>query len=214
MSSVRADDLRTGVRLELLTVIWMVIEAAISLGAGIVAGSVLLIAFGLDSVIELVSGSVLLWRLSIELHDGEEDKAEQVEHTATWVIALTLGLLCVYVLVSSVLGLVTRASQQTSPVGIAVSLAAVIVMPYLAWRKRTVAQRIGSEALEGDAAESITCAYMAGTVLVGLVLNAIFGWWWAEYAAALAFLVWLGRETREAYQEAREGKREHSGAET
>jgi divalent metal cation (Fe/Co/Zn/Cd) transporter len=205
MATERADGLQTGVRLEVLTVVWMVIEATVSIGAGIVAGSLLLIAFGLDSVIELVSGSALLWRLSLEARGGQKEHAERVEHTALWVVAVTLGLLCVYVAASSVLGLATQAEPETSPVGIAVSLAAVLMMPYLAWRKRTVARQLGSEALEGDAAESITCAYMAGTVLVGLVLNALLGWWWAEYAAALVFLAWLGRETREAFQEARGG---------
>ncbi|HZU12642.1 MAG TPA: cation transporter [Chloroflexota bacterium] len=204
-AEARAADIRRGVHIEVVTVIWMVIEAAVSLGAGIVAGSILLTAFGLDSVIELISGSVLLWRLSIEAGSGDTERAERVEHVATWVVVVTLALLCVYVLVSSIYGLATHAKPESSPVGIAVSIAAVIVMPYLAFRKRTIAGRIDSEALEGDAAESITCAYMAGTVLVGLALNALFGWWWAEDIAALVFLFWLGRETWEAFEEARKG---------
>lgn len=205
MSAARVDELRAGVRIEVITVIWMVIEAAVSLGAGIVAGSILLTAFGLDSVIELISGSVLLWRLSVESWGGEAERVERVERIATWVVAVTLALLCIYVLVSSVYGLATHARPENSPVGIAVSIAAVVVMPYLAFRKRRIAERVESEALEGDAAESITCAYMAGTVLVGLVLNALFHWWWAEDVAALVFLFWLGRETWEAFEEVREG---------
>lgn len=204
MAAARADDLRTGMRLEVVTVIWMVVEAAVSLGAGIVAGSILLVAFGLDSVIELVSGSVLLWRLSIEVHGGDEERAERVERRAGWIVAVTLGLLCAYVLATALVGLAMHVQPDKSPVGMGVALAALLVMPYLAWRKRSIARRIDSEALEGDAAESITCAYMAGTVLVGLVLNAVFGWWWAENVAALVFLVWLGRETWEAFEEARD----------
>ncbi|HZU12095.1 MAG TPA: cation transporter [Chloroflexota bacterium] len=204
----RVAAVRSGIRIEVFTVVWMVIEAAVSLGAGIVAGSILLTAFGLDSVIELISGSVLLWRLSFESGGGEAERVERVERIATRVVAVTLALLCVYVVVSSIHGLATQAKPESSPVGIGVSIAAIVVMPYLAFRKRRIAERIESEALEGDAVESIICAYMAGTVLVGLALNALIGWWWAEDFAALVFLFWLGRETWEAFEEVREGAEE------
>jgi divalent metal cation (Fe/Co/Zn/Cd) transporter len=206
VDAARAADVRTGVRLEIVTVIWMIIEATVSLGAGVVAGSILLTAFGIDSVIELISGSILLWRLSIEAQGGDEERVERVEQRASWVVAITLVVLCLYVLVTAIYGLVAHAQPESSPVGIAVSLAAVLVMPYLAVSKRRIAGRIDSEALRGDAAESLTCAYMAGTVLVGLVLNAVFHWWWAEDIAALVFLYWLFGETREALEEAREGE--------
>jgi divalent metal cation (Fe/Co/Zn/Cd) transporter len=195
---------RSGVRIEVLTVIWMVVEAAVSLAAGIAAGSILLTAFGLDSVIELISGSVLLWRLSVEARGGAGERVEKVERVATWVVGITLALLCVYLLVASVYGLAARARPEASPVGIAISLLAVLVMPYLAVTKRRIARAIDSAALEGDAAESVTCAYMAATVLVGLALNAAFGWWWAEGLAALLFLFWLVRETWEVFEEVRE----------
>lgn len=193
-----AADVRIGVRIEVFTVIWMAIEAAVSLAAGIVAGSILLAAFGLDSVIELISGTVLLWRLSVEARDGDAERAERVEYVARWIVAITLALLCVYVLVTSVVGLVTHARPQSSPVGIAIALAAVVVMPWLGVTKRRIAGCVDSDALRGDAVESFTCGYMAATVLVGLVLNGLFHWWWAEDLAALLFLVWLLRETREA----------------
>ena len=92
---------------------------------------------------------------------------------------------------------------ESSALGIGVSAAAVLFMPYLAFSKRRIASRIHSQALNSDAANSITCAYMAGTVLLGLALNALFGWWWAEHAAALLFLVWLLWETWESFEEAR-----------
>ena len=203
--AARAADVRTGVRLEVFTVVWMVIEAAVSLGAGIVAGSILLTAFGIDSVIELISGSILLWRLSTEANGGDAERVEWAEQKAAWVVAITLALLCLYVLVSAIYGLATQSKPESSPVGIGISLAAVLVMPYLAFSKRRIARRIGSDALRGDAAESLTCGYMAGTVLVGLLLNAVFHWWWAEDLAALGFLFWLLGETREALEEAREG---------
>ncbi len=202
--TARADDVRWGVRLEAFTVVWMVIEAGVALGAGIVAGSILLTAFGLDSVIELVSGSILLWRLQMEANDGDAEQVEATERKVAWFVAVTLALLCVYVVVSAILGLAMHMEPGTSLVGIGISLAAVLVMPYLAWGKRRIAGRIDSDALRGDAAESITCAYMAGTVLVGLVLNALLGWWWAEDVAVLVFLSWLFGETREAFNEARE----------
>ena len=203
--AIRVAAVRSGVRIEIVTVVWMVIEAAVALGAGIVARSILLTAFGLDSLIELVSGSVLLWRLSVETRGGNAERVEGVERTATWVVAISLTLLCLYVLGSAIYGLTVQSRPDSSAAGIAVSFAAVIVMPYLAFRKRRIAGRIDSDALRGDAAESLTCGYMAATVLVGLALNALFHWWWAEDVAALAFLVWLALETREAFEEAREG---------
>src|SRR5579884_70593 len=138
-AEARAADIRRGVHIEVVTVIWMVIEAAVSLGAGIVAGSILLTAFGLDSLIELISGSVLLWRLSVEVQGGDEERVERVERVATRVVAATLALLCLYVLLSAGYGLATRSRPESSPVGIGVSLAAVAVMPFLAMRKRAIA---------------------------------------------------------------------------
>ena len=202
----RATEVHSGVRIEVFTVIWMVIEAVVSIGAGIIAGSTLLTAFGLDSVIELVSGAILLWRLLIEAREGDTERVENAEHRAAWIVAISLALLCVYVLGTAIYGLVTHSMPESSPVGIGISIAAVIVMPWLAIIKRRIAKRIESGALRGDAASSLTCGYMAATVLVGLALNALFHWWWAEDIAALVFLFWLVQETREALEEARGGK--------
>jgi divalent metal cation (Fe/Co/Zn/Cd) transporter len=197
-------DVRAGVRIEVFTVVWMVAEAAIALWAGVVAGSVLLTAFGLDSVIELVSGGILLWRLSVEASGGNAERVEWAERRAAWVVALSLTLLSVYVLVSAIYGLIARSQPEASPVGIAIAAAAVLVMPWLGITKRRLATRLESGALRGDAASSFTCGYMAATVLVGLVLDAAFHWWWAQDVAALVFLFWLVAEAREALQEARE----------
>jgi divalent metal cation (Fe/Co/Zn/Cd) transporter len=203
MENTRAVDIRQGVRIEVITILWMVIEMAVSILAGIAAGSILLIAFGMDSLIELVSGAILLWRLRVESQGGDLERVERAERGATRVVAVTLALLCVYVLVTAVYGLITRSQPESSPVGIMIAAAALLIMPYLAVSKRRIAKRIHSEALEGDAANSITCAYMAGTVLVGLTLNSLFGWWWAENVAALLFLFWLVRETWETFEDAR-----------
>jgi len=208
MNATRTSDIRIGVRIEIITIIWMVIEMAVSIGAGIAARSVLLTAFGLDSLIELVSGSILLWRLSVESQGGDLKSVERAERRATWIVAVTLGLLCVYVLISSVYGLLTHAKPESSIFGIGVSAAALVIMPYLAVTKRRISKRIESAALAADATNSITCATMAGTVLAGLVLNTLFGLWWAEFIAALVFLVWLVRETWEVFEEAREENKE------
>jgi divalent metal cation (Fe/Co/Zn/Cd) transporter len=203
MDNTHANDVSAGLRIEIITVAWMVVEMAVSIGAGIAAGSVLLVAFGLDSLIELVSGGMLLWRLQVESRGGAVERVERAEQRAERVVAVTLALLCAYVLVSAVYGLIAHTTPENSPLGIGVSAAAVLVMPYLALVKRRIASRIHSEALAGDAVESITCAYMAGTVLVGLGLFALFGWWWVDKAAALVFLAWLGRETWEAWEQSR-----------
>jgi divalent metal cation (Fe/Co/Zn/Cd) transporter len=195
---------RQGIRLEIATLIYMTLEALLSIGAAILAHSALLAAFGVDSLIELFSGAILLWRLRVEASAGDLERVESAEHRAAWGTVIVLALLCVYILVSSVFGLLTRSQAEISWLGIGVSLAAVLYMPYLAGRKKHVAHQLHSLALADDATASITCAYMAGSVLVGLLLNLLFHWWWVEGVAGLVFLVWLARETWEAYQEARE----------
>jgi divalent metal cation (Fe/Co/Zn/Cd) transporter len=161
-------------------------------------------------LIELISGSILLWRLLVERQGGDLKSVEKAEHRAIRVVAISLVLLCAYVLISSVYGLLTHSRPESSIIGIVVSAAALLIMPYLALNKRRISKRIDSAALAGDAANSITCAIMAGTVLVGLVLNTLFGLWWAEYIASLIFLIWLIQETREVFEEAREGNNEVS----
>jgi divalent metal cation (Fe/Co/Zn/Cd) transporter len=204
MDSTRTTDLKMGVRIEVITILWMVVEMSVSIGAGIAARSVLLTAFGVDSLIELVSGSILLWRLSTENRGEDLGSVRQAERRAAWVVAVSLSLLCAYVLISSVYLLLTHAKPESSVIGIGISAAALLIMPWLAVSKRRISKRINSAALAGDSANSMTCAYMAATVLVGLVFNTLFGLWWVEYVAALVFLVWLVLETREVFAEARE----------
>jgi divalent metal cation (Fe/Co/Zn/Cd) transporter len=202
----RATLVRAGVRIEIVTVIWMTLEAVLAIGAGVAARSVLLTAFGADSVIELVTGGVLLWRLATEAQGGSLARVERAENRAAWIAGVGLVLLCAYVIAATALSLLTHTRPEASYVGIGVSLVAIAGMPVLARRKRVIAARIESAALRGDAACSITCAYMAATLLAGLALNAALGWWWAEGVAALGLLYWLGREAREALQAARAGR--------
>lgn len=206
MESARAGAVRAGVQVEVVTVVWMTIEAALAIGAGLVARSILLTAFGIDSIIELITGSVLLWRLSTEARGGSLEQVEKAENRAAWVTGVGLALLCVYVVATSALGLFVGNRAESSAVGIWLAVVALVAMPVLAWRKRVVAATIGSSALRADAACSITCAYMAATLLVGLALNALFGWWWADSAGALVFLYWLLPEAREAIEGARAGR--------
>ncbi len=199
----RPAALQTGIRIEIVTVIWMTLEGAVALGSGAMAGSILLIAFGADSVIELISAGVLLWRFASESRGSDAARIERVERQATWVSAILLALLCLYVAITTLAGLIGRLEPESSFSGILVTVGAIIIMPLLARAKRGVNTRLASAALRADIAESITCAYMAGTVLIGLGLNAALGWWWAEYVAAIVFLYWLFGETREAFEAAR-----------
>ena len=202
-ASERQEAVRVGVRLEVVTVVWMALEAVLAIGAGIVARSVLLTAFGFDSVIELISGGTLLWRLSSEARGAGGERLETVERRATRISAVLLVLLCAYVVLVGLAGLVSRLRPEASVLGVGVAGAAVLVMPLLAWRKRRANLVIGSPALRADIAETITCAYLAAATLVGAGLNLIAGWWWAEYAAALVLLVFIAMETREAIESAR-----------
>jgi len=200
---LRASNLRQlqdGVSVEWLTLVWMVIEAAVSLAAGIMAGSIALVAFGIDSVIELVSAGVLLWRLTLErdhpsLHPARLARAERI---ASRVVGWSLLALAAYVVIHSGYNLWTRAIPDTSFVGVALAAAALVVMPLLVRTKLRVATAIGSAALKGDAMCGVTCAYMAAMLLVGLGLRAAFGWWWADPVAALGLVYFIVREGREA----------------
>ncbi len=202
-ASERQEAVRVGVRLEVVTVVWMALEAVLAIGAGIVARSVLLTAFGFDSVIELISGGTLLWRLSSEARGAGGERLETVERRATRISAVLLVLLCAYVVLVGLAGLVSRLRPEASVLGVGVAVAAVLVMPLLAWRKRRANLVIGSPALRADIAETITCAYLAAATLVGAGLNLIAGWWWAEYAAALVLLVFIAMETKETIESAR-----------
>jgi divalent metal cation (Fe/Co/Zn/Cd) transporter len=202
----RQAAVRAGLRLEILTVAWMAAEAVLAIGAGIAARSVLLTAFGFDSVIELLSGVTLLWRLSSETRGGGASGMERIERRATVISAALLVVLSAYLVLVGLGGLVARLHPAGSALGVAVAAAAVLVMPILAWRKRRVNAALGSAALRADIAETITCAYMAAATLAGAGLNLLFGLWWAEYAAALALLVFVVLETREAVEAARGGE--------
>jgi divalent metal cation (Fe/Co/Zn/Cd) transporter len=202
----RARAVRAGVRVEQVTILWMAVEAIVAIAAGILAHSVLLTAFGLDSVIELVSGAVLLWRLVTEGRGGSLQHVLAAENRAAWVTGGALVLLCLYVLFGAGAGLWQHSRPERAPAGVVLAVLALVGMPLLARRKYAIAAAIDSAALRGDAACSMTCAGMAGALLAGLLLTAVAGWWWADDAAALGLLYWLSREAREALAGARAGR--------
>lgn len=178
----RAGFVQRGLRLELLTVGWNALEAMICIVAGMVAGSIALIGFGLDSVIETSSGAVMLWRLATD-RDGARRAAR--ERRALRLIGLCFLALAAYVGYEATASLILREAPEASPVGIALTALSLIVMPLLARAKRRVASEIGSHAMRADARQTDICAYLSAILLGGLALNALFSWWWADAVAAL-----------------------------
>lgn len=186
----------------------MAAEGALAIGAGIAARSALLTAFGFDSLIELLSGVVLLWLLISESRGASLAHVERLEVTTSRISAVLLILLCVYVVATSAIGLATGLKPEGSILGLAVAAAAVIGMPLLAAAKSRVNRVVASASLRADIAETITCAYLAGVTLAGIGLSTVLGLWWAQYIAALALLIWLIPETREALEAARPAQHE------
>ena len=207
-AAARGAAIERGIRLEVVTIAWMIAEALLAIGAGIAARSVLLTAFGFDSVVELLSGIVLWRRLKFEAQGRSRDGIERMERTAARISGVLLILLCAYVVATSLGGLLLGLKPEGSILGIAVSGAALVVMPLLALAKRRANREIGSASLRADIAETITCAYLAAITLVGIALSSLLGFWWLQYIAAVALLIWLVPETREALEAAAGGRHE------
>ncbi len=188
----RDAAVRQGRRLEYFTVGWNLIEAAVALGAGLFAGSIALIGFGVDSLIETSSGAVLLWRLK----EGEE--GEKRERIALKLVGISLLALAAYVAIDAVKGLILQETPEKSLIGVALAAVSLVVMPLLAWAKRKVAVKLNSQALVADSHQTDICAYLSAILLVGLGLNALFGWWWADPIAALAMVPIIVKEGLEA----------------
>ncbi len=187
-----ASGLREGRRLEIFTIGWNVIEAAVSIGAGILAGSAALVGFGIDAVIESGSGAVLLWRLQ-----DREDHTERESTALRWVGASFLAL-AAWVGYDAARSIWLREIPSVSYAGISIAALSLIVMPWLARQKRRVAAEIGSRALESDSRQTSLCAYLSAILLGGLVLNATLGWWWADSVAALLMVPIIANEGLEA----------------
>jgi divalent metal cation (Fe/Co/Zn/Cd) transporter len=196
---------RAAVRLEYATIGWNALEAAVAVGAGIVAGSVALVAFGLDSAIEVVSATVVLVHLRAVLVGAEPNAARQRRALRT--IAFTFFALAAYVTVDAAVALLRADRPSASTPGLVVTGAAVVVMPTLAWAKRRTAGTLGARGhessavlLNADAAETLLCAVLSLATLIGVGANAAFGWWWADPMAGLVVVYFAIREGREAWE--------------
>ncbi len=181
-----------------LTISWNSVEGIVGVASGVAAGSIALVGFGVDSYVEVLSGAVVLWRLSKESH--AEQVSEAAEHRALRIIALTFFAIAGGVTAESVRKLVTGEHPSASTVGIALTVVSLIVMPLLARAKRNVGRQLGSHALQADATETVLCVWLSAIVLTGLLLNAAFGWWWADPVAALGIVYVAVREGREAWK--------------
>jgi divalent metal cation (Fe/Co/Zn/Cd) transporter len=197
------------VRLEWFTVSWNVAEAVIAVTAGIIAGSVALIGFGVDSSIEVISAVGLLWRLRSAGPDADVAEEGAADKRALYVVAATFFLLAAYIIFEAVTALLNREEPLTSPVGVVLSVVSLVIMPVLAYAKQRTGGEMGSQALVADSKETWVCSYLSLALLLGVGAFALFGWWWADPLAALAMLpviVWQGWET---LNEAREHDDNH-----
>jgi len=193
----RAELLRAGRRLSLFTVLWNAVEGIVSVAAGVFAGSIALIGFGVDSFVETSSGVVMLWRFRPRPDRAAEERAEE---RALRLVGISLLLLAAYVTWEAGGSLVRRDEPDASVAGIVVAAVSLVVMPVLARRKRRVAAALGSRALAADSFQTTACTYLSAILLAGLALNAAFGLWWADPLAALAMVPIIAKEGREAFQ--------------
>jgi divalent metal cation (Fe/Co/Zn/Cd) transporter len=176
----------------------MTVEAIVAIAAGVTAGSLVLIAFGLDSVIELASAGVLMWRLSVELRHGQIF-SQRAERTASRIGGALLFLLAAYVTAAAVWHLWKGTGEEFSSPGFIVALIAIPAMRYLAHRKIAIAEKIGSRALRADAMEAATCGWLSFVVVASLAAQWFFGAWWIDGVGSLAIVWFLLKEGREAW---------------
>jgi cation diffusion facilitator family transporter len=200
MRADRVSALRHGLALEYLTVGWNVIEGVIAVGAGARAGSIALLAFGIDSFVECASGCVLIWRLSAEQRTDSPERIEQLEHSARRMVGLSLFLLAAYVTFDAAKALIMGERPDSSLVGIVLSAVSIVVMFWLAAAKKRAAATLRSSALRADAAQTMACWQLSLATLGGLGLSWAFGFWWADPMAALAIAILIVREGREAWK--------------
>jgi len=194
-ASDRAKQVKRGLNLEYATIAYNCLEGIIALIAGLFAGSIALVGFGVDSVIEVTSGLGLVWRLH---SDWDQAKRERVERLSLRNVGFCFLALAIYVGVDATASLIHSEASRESIPGIVLAIASLIVMPLVARAKRRVAARLGSAALTADAMQTELCAYLSAVLLGGLLLNAFFGWWWADPVAALIMVPIIAKEGLEA----------------
>lgn len=182
---------RRGRYIEYFTIGYNSLEGLIAIGAGLIAGSIALVGFGFDSLIEVTSGAILVWRLHA---DVDEARRERVEAISVRLVGVCFLLLAVYVSYDSAKSLIKHEASQESIVGIVLAAVSVVVMPLLVRAKRKVARGINSGALMADSKQTELCTYLSAILLVGLLLNASLGWWWADPVAALIMVPIIVKE--------------------
>lgn len=199
MTAARPALVQQAFRLEYLSLLWMLIEAAVAIGSGVAARSITLLAFGIDSLIELASAVVLIWRLTVELRRGQAF-AEQAERGASRIGGALLLALALYVAVAALWSLWTRQGQDFSWPGLLVAMMSIPIMWALSRRKLSLADALGSRALRIDAVESMACGWISLVVVVGLMAQLALGAWWVDSVISLALIWLLVREGREAWK--------------
>jgi len=196
-TSERPAEVHRGRRLEYFTVVWNTLEGLVAVVAGIVAGSISLVGFGIDSFIEVTSGSVLLWRMSV---DSDVHRREANERRALRIVGACFLLLGAYIAYDSISDLWWKRAPEHSVAGIVLACASLIVMPMLSRAKRKVGRALGSAAMHADAKQTEFCTYLSAILLAGLLLNAFFGLWWADPLAALIMVPIIAKEGIEGVQ--------------
>jgi len=182
---------RRGRQLEYFTIAWNTIEGLVAVIFGAMAGSVSLVAFGIDSFIEVTSGSTLLWRMSV---DADEEKRERNEKLSLRIVGVSFLALAAYVAYESAFDLLSRKQPEHSIPGIALACVSLIVMPLLSRAKKKVGNSLASAAMRADAKQTDFCVYLSVILLAGLLLNAALGWWWADPIAALIMVPIISKE--------------------
>ena len=191
----RASLVRRGQLLSWVTLGYNTLEGVIAVGAGVMAGSIALVGFGFDSLIEVAASVAALWRLGADVDLAERERAERLTLRIVGFLFIALAL---YVGLDAAKTLMRHEAPDESTVGIVLAAASLIVMPLLARAKRNVAISLGSSALRSEAQQTQLCTYLSGILLGGLVLNALFGMWWADPLAALIMVLIIGKEGVEA----------------
>src|ERR1700694_4276995 len=186
-----------GQQLEYFTIAWHTLEGLVAVVAGVLAGSISLLGFGIDSFIEVTSGGVLLWRMSV---DADVRKREQREKLSLRIVGVFFLALAAYVAYESISDLVSRKSPEHSIPGIVLACVSLIVMPLLSRAKKKVGNELGSAAMHADAKQTEFCTYLSAILLSGLLLNAFFGLWWADPVAALIMVPLIAKEGIEGLQ--------------
>ena len=194
---------KKGLWLEYFTVAYNVLEAILSLTFGSLGNSIALVGFGLDSIVESLSGLVLIWRLQQHRHLNPEAE-EKIERQATKLVAISFWVLGIYVLFESLKKLITQDVSPPSTVGILIAIASLIIMPLLAWQKHQTGQAIDSKALIADSKETLVCSWLSLALLIGLSSNYLFGFWQADPLVGLIIVVFLLKEGWETWSEADE----------